>query len=94
MRSILPKILPYKISIESPMSAEDHIQQVTLLSTQNPQATVAVFHFTPQSGKAAVSGRMRLAKTQAVVAVAVTSTGRVLQASRNVGVLIGGCGNE
>jgi len=87
-------IVPYKISIESPMSAEDHIQRVTLLSTQNPQATVAVFHFTPLSGKATVSGRMRLAKTQEVVAVALTSTNSLLIGRQMVDVGIGGCGTE
>lgn len=87
-------IVPYKISIESPMSADDHIQKVTLLSTQNPQATVAVFHFTPLSGKAAVSGRMRLAKTQEVVAVALTSANSLLIGRQMVDVGIGGCGTE
>lgn len=87
-------IVPYKISIESPMSAEDHIQRVTLLSTQNPQATVAVFHFTPLSGKATVSGRMRLAKTQEVVAVALTSGNSLLIGRQMVDVGIGGCGTE
>ena len=87
-------IVPYKISIESPMSADDHIQQVTLLSTQNPQATVAVFHFTPLSGRAAVSGRMRLAKTQEVVAVALTSANSLLIGRQMVEVGIGGCGTE
>lgn len=87
-------IVPYKISIESPMSAEDNIQRVTLLSTQNPQATVAVFHFTPLSGKATVSGRMRLAKTQEVVAVALTSSNSLLIGRQMVDVGIGGCGTE
>lgn len=87
-------IVPYKISIESPMSEADHITQVHLLSTQNPQAAVATFHFTPLSGKAAVSGRMRLAKTQEVVAIALTSDNSLLVARRVVNVGIGGCGSE
>ena len=87
-------IVPYKLEVESPMTEADHIARLHLLSTANPQAAVATFHFTPQSGKAAVTGRMRLAKTQAVVAIAVTSTGRLLAGKRNVQVTIGGCGNE
>jgi sulfur-oxidizing protein SoxY len=87
-------IVPYKIAVESPMTAEDHIARVHLLSTQNPQAAVATFHFTPLSGKAAVSGRMRLAKTQEVVAVAVTSANTLLIARTTVNVGIGGCGTE
>ncbi len=87
-------IVPYKIAVDSPMIEEDHIARVHLLSTQNPQASVATFHFTPLSGKAAVSGRMRLAKTQEVVAVALTSSNSLLIARAKVSVGIGGCGTE
>lgn len=87
-------IVPYKIAIESPMTEDDHITRVHLLSTQNPQALVATFHFTPLSGKAAVSGRMRLAKTQEVVAVALTSGNSLLIGRHLINVGIGGCGAE
>ncbi|WP_210186196.1 thiosulfate oxidation carrier protein SoxY [Hyphomicrobium sp. CS1GBMeth3] len=87
-------IVPYKINVESPMTDDDHIERVHLLSTQNPQALVATFHFTPLSGSAAVSGRMRLAKTQEVVAIAVTSRDTLIAARTLVNVGIGGCGVE
>ena len=87
-------IVPYTIGVESPMTEADHITRVHLLSTQNPQASVATFHFTPISGKAQVSGRMRLAKTQEVVAVAVTNANSLLIARATVNVGIGGCGVE
>jgi sulfur-oxidizing protein SoxY len=87
-------IVPYKISVESPMTDDDYIARVDLLSTQNPQASVATFLFTPLSGRAAVTGRMRLAKTQEVVAVALTSGNKLLMARQTVNVGIGGCGTE
>jgi sulfur-oxidizing protein SoxY len=87
-------IVPYTIAIESPMTEADSISRVYLLSTQNPQASVATFHFTPLSGKAQVSGRMRLAKTQEVVAVALTNANSLLIARTTVNVGIGGCGVE
>jgi sulfur-oxidizing protein SoxY len=87
-------IVPYKIGVKSPMTEGDHVLRLHLLSTANPQASVATFHFTPQSGKAYVMGRMRLAKSQDVVALAITSGGQLLMARRNVKVTIGGCGNE
>jgi sulfur-oxidizing protein SoxY len=86
-------IVPYTLSVESPMTADDYVAHLHLLSTANPNAAVATFHFTPQSGKATVTGRMRLAKTQDVVAVAVTSTGKLMISKRNIEVLIGGCGS-
>lgn len=87
-------IVPYKINVESPMTDADYIARVHLLSTQNPQALVATFHFTPLSGVATVGGRMRLAKTQEVVAVALTSANTLLIARTTVQVGIGGCGVE
>ncbi|WP_421861916.1 thiosulfate oxidation carrier protein SoxY [Parvibaculum sp.] len=87
-------IVPYKINVESPMTEADHVARVHLLSTQNPQALVATFHFTPLSGVATVGGRMRLAKTQEVVAVALTSANTLLIARTTVHVGIGGCGVE
>lgn len=85
-------IVPYRISVESPMTADDYIAEVHLFSTLNPQPKVAVFHFTPLSGQAAVAGRMRLAKTQEVIAVALTSASTLRIARRIVHVGIGGCG--
>jgi sulfur-oxidizing protein SoxY len=87
-------IVPYTIAVESPMTETEHITRVHLLSTQNPQASVATFHFTLLSGKAQVSGRMRLAKTQEVVAVALTNANSLLIARTTVNVGIGGCGVE
>ena len=75
------------------MSPEDSIKTVHLLSTGNPQPLVAAFHFTALSGRAVVSGRMRLAHSQDVVALAERSDGKFLVAFRQVEVTIGGCGN-
>lgn len=87
-------IVPYRITIDSPMTEEDHIARIHLLSTQNPQALVATFHLTPLSGQAAVGGRMRLARTQEVVAVALTSRNTLITARTTVHVGIGGCAAE
>jgi sulfur-oxidizing protein SoxY len=84
--------VPVALSVESPMTAQNHVKAVHILSTANPRAAVATFRFTPLSGKAAVTSRMRLAKTQDVVAVAELSDGSVLVARRKVDVKVGGCG--
>lgn len=82
----------FKLNAESPMTEAEHVKAMHLLSTQNPHGHVATFKLTPMNGKASVSGRMRLAKTQDVVALAELSDGRLLIASRTVQVTIGGCG--
>jgi sulfur-oxidizing protein SoxY len=53
---------------------------------------VATFHFSPMSGKAVASTRIRLATTQNIVVVAKTSNGEFLTGQKLVKVTIGGCG--
>ena len=84
--------VPVGISVESPMSEEDHVTDVILLAAGNPSPGVATFHFTPMSGAAEATTRMRLAKTQDVIALAKTSTGKVYMDRKTVKVTIGGCG--
>jgi len=84
--------VPFTIAVDSPMSDADHVKVIHILATANPQPGVAVFRFSPLSGKATVAGRMRLARTQDVIGIAELSDGRFLMSKRNVKVTIGGCG--
>jgi sulfur-oxidizing protein SoxY len=84
--------VPFTLKVESPMTEHDFVKAIHILSTGNPQANVASFYFTPLSGMATVSSRMRLAKTQDIVSLAELSDGMVLMAKRTVKVTIGGCG--
>jgi sulfur-oxidizing protein SoxY len=84
--------VPFTVSVESPMTEKDHVKAIHIIATANPQPGVATFRLSPLSGKASVSSRMRLARTQDVVAIAELSDGRFLMAKRPVKVTIGGCG--
>lgn len=84
--------VPYAVTIDSPMTAADHIKSIHVLSTQNPLPYVASFTLTPLSGRAYVSSRMRLARTQDVVVLAEMSSGKFIIGQRTVKVTIGGCG--
>jgi sulfur-oxidizing protein SoxY len=84
--------VPFSIVVENPMTEVDYVKAIHVVATANPQPGVATFHFTPQSGRAGVASRMRLAKTQDVFAVAELSDGKFLMAKRTVKVTIGGCG--
>ncbi len=84
--------VPLALSVESPMTPESYVKAIHLLSTANPRAHVATFHFTVLSGKARVTSRMRLAKTQEVVAIAELNDGTFLMSTRMVDVKVGGCG--
>ncbi|HEY7669120.1 MAG TPA: thiosulfate oxidation carrier protein SoxY [Hyphomicrobium sp.] len=84
--------VPVALSVDSPMTPESNVKAIHLLSTQNPRASVATFRFTPLSGRARVVSRMRLAKTQEVVAIAELGDGSFLMSTRFVDVKVGGCG--
>ena len=84
--------VPVSVTVESPMIDDDYIESVIIIASNNPNPEIATFHFTPASGIAKASTRMRLAGTQDVVAVAKTNTGKLFKVSNNIKVTIGGCG--
>ncbi|OAB54905.1 thiosulfate oxidation carrier protein SoxY [Phormidium willei BDU 130791] len=84
--------VPLGVSIDSPMTADNHVKSVHVFADGNPNPDVVSFHFTPRSGLAEASTRMRLAQTQNIVAVAEMSDGKVYRAEAEVKVTIGGCG--
>lgn len=84
--------VPFSLSMDSPMTEANHVRALHVLATGNPQPGIATFRFTPDSGKAAVSSRMRLARTQDVIVIAELSGGNFVMARRPVKVTIGGCG--
>ena len=84
--------VPISFSVDSPMSADDHVASVLVLAAGNPSPGVATFHFSQYSGEAVASTRMRLAKTQDVIAVAKMTDGSVFIDTKTVKVTIGGCG--
>ena len=85
-------VVPFTITVDSPMNEKENVKAVHVLATANPQPSVASFHLTPLSGRASVSSRMRLARTQDVVGVAELSDGKFIMTKRQVKVTIGGCG--
>ena len=84
--------VPIGFEVDSPMTDADHVKSVHIFADQNPSPTVGSFHFSPASGKAKVNTRMRMMKTQNILAVAEMSDGSVFMAKAPVKVTIGGCG--
>jgi sulfur-oxidizing protein SoxY len=85
-------MVPFTVRVDSPMTPDDHVKTLTLFSTGNPQPIIASFAFSPQSGAARVSGRLRLARTQDLIAVAELNSGVLIKGTTKVAVNIGGCG--
>lgn len=85
-------VVPLNVDVESPMTEADYVKAVHVFADGNPLPQVVTYRFTPQSGKAAASVRMRLAQTQNVLAVAEMSNSALYSAKAQVKVTIGGCG--
>lgn len=84
--------VPVGVAVESPMTADNYVESVMILAEGNPNPQVATFHFTAMSGAAEAKTRIRLAKTQNVVAIAKMSDGSTYIDKKEVKVTIGGCG--
>lgn len=84
--------VPVTVTVDSPMTKGDYVKRVMVAAEGNPRPEVATFNFSPMSGVAEASTRMRMAKTQNVFAVAEMSDGSFHMTKREVKVTIGGCG--
>lgn len=75
------------ISVDAPGAVA-----IMLLAAGNPEPAVATFTFGPAAGSQMAATRIRLSKTQDVIAMAKMADGSIKQASATVKVTIGGCG--
>ncbi len=75
------------ISVDAPGATE-----IALFAPGNPTPDVATFKFGALAGSQMASTRIRLSKTQDVIAVAKMADGSYVQAKSTVKVTIGGCG--
>ena len=84
--------VPLSVTVDAPMDANNYVSEILVLADGNPRPGVASFQFTPLSGKAEASTRIRLATTQNIIVVAKTSGGQFYTEQKLVKVTIGGCG--
>lgn len=83
--------VPLTVSVDSPMSAADHVKTIAIFNERNPQREVASFTLGPRSGQARVSTRIRLVTSQKLVAVAQMNDGAFWSANVDVIVTLAGC---
>ena len=84
-------LVPFSLAVDSPMTSSDYVKVVHLISTANPSADLMSFFFTPIVGRAEASSRLRLAKTQKILAIAQMSDGAYYVAEREVEVFTSAC---
>jgi sulfur-oxidizing protein SoxY len=86
--------VPLTVSVESPMTPDDHVRAIHVFTEKNPQPDVAAFRLGPRAGRASVATRIRLADTQTVVAIAQMSDGSFCSDEVDVVVTLPACLEE
>lgn len=83
-------VVPITVAAEFPQTAPRNIKSIHLIIDQNPAPVAAVFHFTLDSGYAAISTRVRVDQYTNIRAIAETNDGALYMATRFVKAA-GGC---
>ncbi|MEM9180406.1 MAG: thiosulfate oxidation carrier protein SoxY [Pseudomonadota bacterium] len=83
--------VPLDVSVDSPMTAEDYVQRIAILSPRNPLPLIGVFHLTPHAGLAQVSTRIRMSGTQEIEAIAEMNDGSLFAGRMETVVTLAAC---
>jgi sulfur-oxidizing protein SoxY len=100
MTLALPKIaetgnsVPLTVTVDSSMSAEDHVLRIHLFVPGNPEPVASTYHLGVRAGRAQISTQIRLARTQTVLALAEMSDGSVRSDAASIVVTLGACVDE
>ena len=86
--------VPIRITVDSPMTAADHVKSIHLYSERNPVPNMANFYLGPRAGKAEIDSRVRLAGSQRVTAVAKLSDGSFWYDAAPIVVTLSACLDE
>jgi sulfur-oxidizing protein SoxY len=85
-------IVALSVSVDSPMTEEDHVKSVHIFSELNPITTLVRFHVSPRAGRnPTLLTNIRLADSQRVTAIAAMSDGSFWSGEANVVVTIAAC---
>lgn len=80
------------VTVTAPGLDVERVVRVRLLAPENPLVRIATVAFGDTGAPLSLSTRIRLARSQTVVALAETADGQVLRAEATVAVVVGGCG--
>ena len=83
--------VPLTVSVESPMSAADHVRAIHIVNEKNPQPQVISVTLGPRVGRARLETRIKLADSQQVVAIAEMSDGSFWSETADVVVTLAAC---
>lgn len=81
----------FTVTVDSPMTTQDYVREVHIFTEGNPTPIVASYYFTPHSGKASFTSRMRLAQKQYVRVLAIMSNGSAYAIRKEINIATSGC---
>ena len=84
-------LVAVKCVVQSPMTANDYVKVIHMIAEGNPLPNVVSCYFTPLSGKAEFSTRIRLADSQRVWVLAQMSNGEFWRTSADTVVTLSAC---
>ncbi|MDD3789452.1 MAG: thiosulfate oxidation carrier protein SoxY [Petrimonas sp.] len=85
-------VVPVEVTIDHPMTSDNYISNITVLTTKNKVNKAISFDLTPANGMAYLYVNVKMGQTQDLVVLAKTNKGKIFQASKSVRVALGGCG--
>ncbi len=85
-------VVPVKVNVDHPMEEGNYVKAIHVLNKGNGNARCADIMLTPANAEAYFATRVKLSKTQEVVALVELSDGSFIQTAKSVKVTIGGCG--
>jgi sulfur-oxidizing protein SoxY len=83
--------VPMTVTVDSPMTARDHVTAIHVFNEKNPQPYVLTVHLNHRAGKPHFATRIKLGDTQRVVAIARMSDGSFWSGEQDVIVTIAAC---
>ncbi len=85
-------VVPVKVEVNHPMEESNYVKAIHVIATQNTNVRCADVMLTPLNGKGYFATRIKLGKSQDVMALVALSNGEFLKVQKPVKVTIGGCG--
>jgi sulfur-oxidizing protein SoxY len=79
------------VKVDSPMTEQDHVVAVHLFGDGNPVPRMASYQLGPSAGKVEITMRVRLARSQRVIAIAKMSDGSHWMDVHEINVAQGAC---
>lgn len=83
-------VVPIAIRAQFPQSKNRYVEKLWLIIDNNPSPIAAVFHFTPESGRADIETRVRVEQYTYIRAIALTNDGELHMATNYIKAS-GGC---